>query len=1059
MTNPDPFRTYLDEVRHKLATGLAKEHAYRGALDHLLQATGDEVQAINDSERVECGAPDFIVLRDQTPVGYVEAKDIDTSLDAIERTPQLKRYRESLNNLILTDYLEFRWYVEGEERDRARLATVARDGKVKSTKEGMESVSQLLEGFFAQEAPMLGTPKELAQRMASLAQMIRDSIEKAYELEDEEGRLHGQLAAFRDTLIPDLTAEQFADMYAQTITYGLFAARVRVPGGREFTRQQAAWNLPKTNPFLRDLFHEIAGPGLPKGISWAVDDLAHLLARADMSEVLKDFGKATRQEDPIVHHFYETFLARYNPEMRQRRGVYYTPEPVVLYIVRSIDHLLKTRFDRPMGLADENVMILDPACGTGTFLYFVIQEIHKTVVRERGAGAWNSYVREKLLGRIFGFELLMAPYAMAHMKLALQLQELGYDFEGDERLGIYLCNALAPALEGADEGQMPFGDFIEEEAQLAESVKRDKPIMVVLGNPPYSKASANQGPHIERLMDRYKEAVREERNIQPLSDDYIKFIRFAHDRIERTGYGILGMITNYSYLFGLIHRGMREELARSFSEIYVLNLHGSLLTDERCPDGGADENVFDIRPGVAISLLAKRQEVEESARVLHADLWGTWQRKHDYLLSNDVASVHWDALELQRPNFFFVSKDLTFATEYERACSVLHVFGRGDPRADRGKRWGSGVKTNRDRLLIDVSKARLEARIGTLADSSTSDVEVRSRFQVRDGKYWNTGRERQKIRSVDWRSNVLSYLYRPLDWRWLYYQPNLIEIGRGGASKTVVRHMLSVANLGLVVDRTTSVHLPFTHVAVSRTPIDVRMLPDYGGAPYLFPLYLGDTSGDAQATLLLDHGGTRRPNLAAEFLATVSTKLVLDFTPDGKGDLESTFGPEDVFHYMYAVFHSPTYRERYAEFLKIDFPRLPLTSDLGLFRALAEKGEELVALHLMESPALDHTITKFPITGSNEVEKVRYVEETSEGGLAPGRVYVNKTQYFQGVEREVWEFHIGGYQVLHKWLKDRKGRTLSYDDVTHYGKIVVALKETIRLMGEIDQVIPSWPIE
>jgi len=499
MTNPDPFRTYLDEVRQKLATGMAKEHAYRGALEHLLQATGDGVQAINDSAWVECGAPDFIVLRGATPVGYVEAKDIDTSLDDAQRSPQLKRYRESLHNLILTDYLEFRWYVEGERRETARLASVGRDGKVKSTGAGIDAVGQLLERFFAQEAPMLGSAKELAQRMASLARMIRDLIEVAYEREDKEGRFHSQLTAFRETLIPDLTAEQFADMYAQTITYGLFAARVRAPGGRQFTRQEAGWNLPPTNPFLRKLFTEIAGPDLAKEIAWAVDDLAHLLSRADMSEVLRDFGKATRQEDPIVH-FYETFLAHYNPQMRQRRGVYYTPEPVVSYIVRSIDHLLKTRFDRRMGLADEKVMILDPACGTGTFLYFVIREIHATVVRERGEGAWNSYVREKLLPRIFGFELLMAPYAIAHMKLALQLQELGYDFQGEERLGIYLTNSLEEAITKAE--TLGFARFISEEADAAAEIKKEKPIMVVLGNPPYSVSSANKGTHIKRLMGR-----------------------------------------------------------------------------------------------------------------------------------------------------------------------------------------------------------------------------------------------------------------------------------------------------------------------------------------------------------------------------------------------------------------------------------------------------------------------------------------------------------------------------------------------------------------------------
>ena len=1032
MTNPDPFTTYLDEVRKKLSTGMAKEHAYRGALEDLLETTGDGVQAINDSERVACGAPDYIVLRGPTPVGYVEAKDIDENLDAAARTDQLKRYREALNNLILTDYLEFRWYVEGEERGRARLGTVTRDGKVRGTGVGSQDVSDLLGRFFAQEAPMLGTPKELAQRMAGLARMVRDLIEEAYKREDKEGRFHSQLAAFRETLIPDLTAEQFADMYAQTMTYGLFAARVRAPGGGQFTREQAGWNLPPTNPFLRKLFNEIAGVELAKEIAWAVDDLAHLLARADMSEVLKDFGKATKQEDPIVH-FYETFLAHYNPRMRQRRGVYYTPEPVVSYIVRSIDHLLKTRFDRPMGLADENVMILDPACGTGTFLYFVIQEIHDTVVRERGEGAWNSYVREKLLPRIFGFELLMAPYAMAHMKLDLQLQELGYDFEGDERLGIYLTNSLEEAITRAE--TLGFARFISDEADAAAEIKRDKPIMVVLGNPPYSVSSANKGEHIERLMRRYKEAVRDERNIQPLSDDYIKFIRFAHDRIERTGYGIVGMITNHSYLSGLIHRGMREELLKSFDEIYVVNLHGNALMGEKSPDGGPDENVFDIRQGVAIALLVDRPDRKVGSEVRYADLWGLREGKYSVLLDSEVSVTDWSELHPAGPHFFLVPRQLDLQAEHSRGWRIPDIFPVSSLGVEFGsKRWF--LSTDRESIATFVRD--------TLLNPGVTDETLREQFGLQSTSGWRfASLRRAEILRGYQTSSIVPCLESPFNVQYTYYAPILRR------PQTDVLGNLRCPNLAFLTLRQSRAgaqgHFLGSAVIYSK---DVLTIKDRATG---FPLYLYPDSGEGQGTLFTTERLRREPNLSQVFIAAVVGRLLLDFTPDGKGDLEGTFGPEDIFHYMYAVFHSPTYRERYAEFLKIDFPRLPLTSDLGLFRALAEKGEELVALHLMESPELDHPIAKFPITGSNEVEKVRYAED--------GRVYINKTQYFEGVEPEVWGFHIGGYQVLEKWLKDRKGRTLSYDDVTHYGKIVVALKETIRLMQEIDAIIPLWPIE
>ena len=612
-----PFKVYLKEIQKSLSTGQATEQTHRPALEALLEAVGENITAINEPKRVECGAPDYIITRAGTPIGYVEAKDVGRSLDAAERSEQMRRYRESLNNLILTDYLEFRWYVEGEQRETARLATLTIDGRIRTRRGGIQAVSGLLQKFFAQVVPTVGTPKELAQRMAALARMTRDLIQETFKRESEEGALHAQLKAFRETLIPFLTPAQFADMYAQTITYGLFAARVRAPsptfppkvggdrggaGGEDFTREKAAWNLPKTNPFLRRLFNQIAGPGLDDRIAWLVDDLAHLLARADMAEILRDFGRRTRQEDPVVH-FYETFLGAYAPQTRKARGVYYTPEPVVSYIVRSLNHLVKTHFGRPLGLADTNTLILDPAVGTATFLYFVIQQIHETLMAMGQAGAWNDYVETHLLPRVFGFELLMAPYAVAHIKLGILLQETGYDFTGDQRLGIYLTNSLEEAITQA--ATLGFARFITDEANAAAEIKRDKPIMVVLGNPPYSVSSANKGEHIEELMERYKAAVRGERNIQPLSDDYIKFIRFAHDRIERTGYGVIGMITNHSYLSGLIHRGMREELMKSFDEIYVLNLHGNALMGETAPDGGPDENVFDIRQGVAIVFMIK----------------------------------------------------------------------------------------------------------------------------------------------------------------------------------------------------------------------------------------------------------------------------------------------------------------------------------------------------------------------------------------------------------------------------------------------------------------------
>lgn len=1033
-----PLKRYVAEIQKRLQRGDATEPTYYSALEALLEEMETGITATNEPKRIECGAPDFIVTKGAANIGCVEAKVVGSNLDREERSEQMERYRDSLSNLILTDFLEFRWYVDGKQRAVARLGTATRDGKIKADKAGMEAIRELLSKFLAHHAEPLGTAKDLAVRMAGQAHMIRDLIVAAFEKESESGMLHGWVKAFEEQLIPDLTPEQFADMYAQTIAYGLFAARTTGDNKGRFSRRNAAYLIPKTNPFLRKLFNEIAGPELDDRIAWLVDFLAELLAQADMEAILKDFGRRAGKEDPVVH-FYETFLRAYDRETKVMRGIFYTPDPVVSYIVRSIDYLLKTRFDKPQGLADANVLVLDPAVGTGTFLYHVVEEIYDWLVRQGQKGLWDGYVAERLLPRIFGFELLMAPYAMAHLKLGLLLKDTGYKFGGDQRLGIYLTNALEGALKKA-EHLPPFAGWISEEANAALEIKKDKPVMVVLGNPPYSVSSANKGKDIERLMERYKKAVSKERNIQPLSDDYIKFIRFAHDRIERTGYGIIGMITNHAYLSGLIHRGMREELLKSFSEIYILNLHGSTILGERAPDDGKDENVFDITPGVAIALFVKKEGVERPGQVKYADLWGVREGKYAYLADNDVKSTDWQDLNPVAPYFFFVPKDFNLFSEYEQGWSVADIIPVNT----------SGIKTHRDHFVFDFDEATLHERISVFRGTRLPDEEVRERFRLRR---WDVAQAREKVRNDSrWQEKFVSCPYRPFDVRPIFYSGDVIDRPRS----KVMRHMQR-QNLALALPRNLQSDEPWNYVFVTSNVTDLHLLSILN-VVYVFPLYLYLDDEGAQKKLEPEEG--RRPNLNPEFIKAVEEKLGLRFVPDGQGDLKETFGPEDVFYYAYAIFHSPTYRTRYEEFLKIDFPRLPLTSDRRLFAALVEKGAELVALHLMESPALETPITRYPVLGSDVVEKVRYLEPHKEQGEEiPGRVYINKEQYFEGIAPEVWDFHIGGYQVLNKWLKDRRGRRLSIDDSEHYQKIVVALKETMRLMEEIDGLIPSWPLK
>jgi len=1030
-----PVHEYIHAIEKKLALGDTTEHSHRSALESLVESLRADIAAINEPKHIECGAPDFIIRKGSVSIGYIEAKDIGKSLDEAEKSEQLERYRDSLTNLILTDYLEFRWFVDGERRLSAYLGTATKDNKIKRSKVGIQAVTELLNDFLAHQAEAVGTPRELALRMARLAHMIRGLIMAAFEKELESGSLHTQLAAFRDNLIPDLSVGYFADMYAQTIAYGLFAARCTSNSGKSFTRQNAAYLLPKTNPFLRKLFNHIAGPDLDERIAWLVDDLAQLLAQADMEAILKDFGKRTAKEDPVVH-FYETFLTAYDPRVREMRGVYYTPEPVVSYIVRSIDHLLKTRFSRPQGLADEKTLILDPAVGTATFLYMVINEIHQAIISQGQQGWWNEYVANKLLPRLFGFELLMAPYAVAHLKLGLLLQETGYQFKSEQRLGIYLTNTLEEAFKKSEQ-LAGFNEYIVEEANAAAEIKKEKPIMVVLGNPPYSGHSANKAPWAKQLIEAYKTIDGKplgEKNPKWLQDDYVKFLAFGQWRIGLTGQGILGFITNHAYLDNPTFRGMRQSLMNTFTDIYIVNLHGNIMKKEVAPGGGKDENVFDIQQGVAIGLFIKESGKNGAATVHYADFWGMQEAKYQTLMETNIATADWSELKPNSPFYLFVPFQEDLLAEYQKGWSVSDIFPTNSV----------GIVTSRDHFVMDFDNATLKKRIDSFRGTTLSNGEVRELFKLEDKQGWTVADARKDIlQDKDWQTRFATCLYRPFDTRPIFYHEAVIERAR----QQVMQHMLSGENLGLIAMRQVALNESYTHFGATRLLVDNRAFYSNKGIQYLFPLYLYPIKGEMQF-----EGGKRRPNLNPEFIKAVSEKLGIEFVDDGCGDLESTFGPEDIFHYAYAIFHSPAYRSRYAEFLKIDFPRLPLTADKELFKTLAGKGAELVSLHLMQAPALNNLITKYPVTGTNTVEKVTYDENNH-------RVYINKTQYFEGVPPEVWNFHIGGYQVCQKWLKDRKGRKLTIDEAQHYQKVVVAIKETIKLMAEIDELIPGWPIE
>jgi len=860
----NPVTHYLREIEKQLATGLSTEHTHRAALQRLIESRKQGITVTNEPARSACGAPDYIVTQDQIALGYIEAKDVGKNLDEVERSEQLKRYLDGLPNLILTDYLEFRLYQSGKFVMEARLARPALGGKLRANQTGEQQFQDLCEAFFNAAFPIVGTPHDLAKRMAATARILREVIERAFEQEVHSDTLHGQLEAFRRVLLHDLEPAQFADMYAQTICYGLFAARCNHNASRgRFLREAAIYELPETNPFLRQMFGHIAGPSLDVRLAWAVDHLAHLLDQSDIGCILRDFGKRARQEDPVVH-FYETFLAAYDPGLRETRGVYYTPEPVVSYIVRSVDKILRKDFGIRDGLASTDkiplpdpartssarhkhteeihrVLILDPATGTGTFLHGVVDLIHNVVRTKSGEGAWNGYVSSHLLPRLFGFELLMAPYAVAHMKLGIQLAETGYTFQSGERLRVYLTNTLEEAFALGD---LPlFANLIAEEANAAGQIKTRHPVMVILGNPPYSGHSVNKGDWISQLIDEYKKEYKDLKKpgqAKWLSDDYVKFIRFAQWRIEQTGYGILAFISNHSYLDNPTFHGMRRSLMKTFDDIYILNLHGNAKKKEIAPDGTKDENVFDIQQGVAIGIFVKRQGAENKkpAAVYHADMWGLREilktehggskelvgGKYRALYDNDVFSTEWKRLEPGEPFLLFIPQQKKLQGEYLQSWSVADIFRPyGDP--------APGIVTTQDEFAISWSPKEAIEKVHALLSTKTEE-EARELFQLCSQEQWNYSRAKDELRTGDWKNKVVPILYRPFDLRWTIYNRNVAVHLRARATY----HMLAGDNLALSTTRSIEIGRGWEHVFCTRHMTQHHTV-SIKEVNYLFPLY------------------------------------------------------------------------------------------------------------------------------------------------------------------------------------------------------------------------------
>jgi hypothetical protein len=1044
---------YVNEIRALHASGQTTEHSFRPALATLFATIDPALTIINEPRRmVDVGAVDFVFQRGDVAIGWCEAKDIGKDVRKFAANDyskaQKERYRKAFPNLIYTNGLDFEFLRDGEVVDFITIADLIPTMPARA--ENFPLLERRLRDF-AQITPLsITSSKRLAEMMAGKAAIIKDIMGralvadlKAIEQGAQPTDLIGQYEAFKANLIHDITVEDFADIYAETIAYGLFAARLHDETQETFSRGEALDLLPKSNPFLRELFIYIAGPTLDERLRRVIDELCDVFRATNMEQVLRHFGKVTARQDPFLH-FYEVFLAEYNPAKRKARGVWYTPEPVVNFIVRAVDEVLKTEFGLADGLADTSritvdwdtgqndpktgkpatikkevhrVQILDPATGTGTFLAEVVKLVAERV-KGIAPGQWSGYVERDLIPRIHGFELLMASYAMCHMKLDMILTGLGYKPSAKPpRLGVYLTNSLE---EGERVEQTLFGlsRAIANEAKAASDIKRQTPIMCVIGNPPYSSSSQNMGPFARSLVEPYKRGL-SERKIN-LDDDYIKFVSLAERFIEKSGLGVAALITNNSYLDGTTLRGMREHLLNTFNSIHVINLYG----DARSAELSVDENVFDIMQGVAIVVMVKGGR---GAGLHYAELKG--RRAEKYAALGEWGMDCTTAIEPRSPYYFFIPKNLDKIEGDQFSIDELFVS------------LSSGIQTKNDSVTIQYDAT---GRDHILADFlNLEENQLRERYGSK--KVWTVAAARADLIAQDFTKSAI--LYRPFDVR------HTVQTKKSGGFLgrprfEVMRHFLSL-NIGLITNKK-FVGEGFSHVGVSEIPIcHGTFYLGNRGQDYLSPLYLYPEEGTLDQSI----GVNFEPKLYARIRAAAGLNGA-PAAPDGTDAFRRATGegrPDEVkvFDYVYGVLHCPAYRATYTEFLKIDFPRIPFPPSPEVFRTISEQGERLRRLHLMEDAAIGDA--PYPFHGEASegmdcmVDKPRF-----EGG----RVWINgkgsEGQYFDNVPDIAWEFPIGGYQPAQKWLKDRKGRTLSYDDIRHYQKIIKILAETDRIMQEIE---------
>ena len=1034
------LKKYVESLFKVALRGDAREESYYSTLEKMIYNYSESKRFNNISvttlpKKTDAGNPDFRIWDGKQHItGYIEAKAPHINLDDVQYSEQLKRYRGTFPNLILTNFFEFRLYRNGEQIERVQIARPFMMDRLKiiPVVEHEDDFFSLLERYFTFSLPKVYNAKNLAVELAKRTRFLKNEVITQEIKEEQEGK-SGQILsfynAFHKYLIFGLTHEEFADLYSQTITYGLFAARIR--NTAEFNRKLAYDKIPHTIGILRDVFHFISLGDIPQSMEWIIDDIAEILSVTDVKSILQNYFHKGKGKDPIIH-FYETFLSEYDPETREKRGVYYTPESVVSFITRSLNIILKEQFSKSSGFANENVTVLDPAGGTLTFLTEAAKLAIQEYVDSYGDGAKKDFIKSHILENFFAFELMMAPYAIGHLKMAFFLEELGYKLTDKDRFKYYLTNTLE--MEKLEQIDIPGLKSLSEESEEAGKIKQKKHILVIMGNPPYSGHSANKGKWIDDLLKKGYSKPDEgkddgyymvdgsplgERNPKWLQDDYVKFIRFAQWKIDQAGEGVLGFITNHSYLDNPTFRGMRQSLLKTFDEIYILDLHGNSLKKEACPNGSKDENVFDIMQGVAVAFFIKHslnknnsnsKEEKKDGEIFHSNLYGTRNYKYDWLVQNDITSIKWNKLKPKSEFYHFITRDNKLEGLYYNFPKITEIFPVNSV----------GLLTHKDKLLVNFNLSELKKNIIMFLNNSIPWEIIKKTFSLKEN-YFKKRKQLQEFSNID--KYFKQFHYRVFDVRFIFYSDIIVARPR----REVLHNMLE-NNYSIICQRQTY-GLDFNHTFIADKISDLNYISNLGGGS-VFPLYLYPDKEKHEIFSMIE-SDEKKPNINETIWEIVKKVFSEKLTH------------EDFFFYIYAVLYSNIYRTKFAEFLKTDFPRIPVTKDSKLFFKLSKLGKQLADLHLLKSSELEKPVSKFFGDGDNRVEKVKFKNE---------KVLINENKYFDGVSEEVWNYYIGGYQVCYKWLKDRKKRTLSGIEVKIYCRIVTALTKTLEIQNKIDQI-------